>query len=166
MNAILKPASQKPETMPQPLFRPMRMEDIDAIMVIEPEIYPHPWSRGNFTDSLAAGYSCWVAECSDGNESEVVGYAAMMIVLDEAHLLNLSVAKPLQGRGLGRELLVHLMDVARSHRAQTMFLEVRPSNTAAIGLYESMGFNEFSVRRGYYPAKNGREDAILMGLAL
>jgi len=154
MSAVLKPAELA--------LRPMRAEDIDAIMVIEPQIYPHPWTRGNFVDSLQAGYSCWVAEC----EGEMAGYAVMMLVLDEAHLLNISIAKEFQGRGLGRDLLVHLMEVARGHGGHTMFLEARPSNVAAMRLYESMGFNEFSVRRGYYPTANGREDAILMGLAL
>jgi ribosomal-protein-alanine N-acetyltransferase len=95
-----------------------------------------------------------------------MGYAIMMMVLDEAHLLNVSIAKKFQGRGLGSSLLDYLIEVARGHGGQTMFLEVRPSNKAAIGLYEKFGFNEFSVRKGYYPAANGREDAILMGLAL
>lgn len=153
MNAILKP---------QPRQRPMQMADLDVIMNIEPEIYTHPWSRGNFSDSLNAGYSCWVYE----ENAIVFGYAVMMLVMEEAHLLNFSIAKPYQGQGLGRELLVHMMGLARKHGAQTIFLEVRSSNDAAIGLYESIGFNEMAVRRNYYPAKNGREDAILMGMAL
>jgi len=153
MNAILKP---------QPRLRPMHMADLDVIMSIEPVIYTHPWSRGNFSDSLNAGYSCWVYE----ENAMVFGYAVLMLVMDEAHLLNFSIAKPYQGQGLGRELLVHMMQLARKHGAQNMFLEVRPSNNAAIGLYESIGFNEMAVRRNYYPAINGREDAILMGMAL
>lgn len=153
MNAVLQESTR---------FRPMQQEDLDAVMAIEPHIYAHPWSRGNFADSLNAGYSCWVCE----QQGVVVGYAVMMLVLDEAHLLNISVAQANQGRGLGRALLNHLVEVARRHGAQMMFLEVRPSNRAARALYESMGFNEFSVRKGYYPAYNGREDAILMGLAL
>ena len=143
-------------------FRPMQFEDLDRVMEIEPKIYSHPWSRGNFADSLHAGYSCWVYESG----GEVVGYAVMMSVLDEAHLLNISIAGERQGQGLGRALLNHLIDTARRHGATMMFLEVRPSNKNAIALYESMGFNEFSIRKGYYPAHNGREDAILMGLAL
>lgn len=153
MNAILKPAAG---------FRPMQFDDLERIMEIEPQIYSHPWSRGNFSDSLHAGYSCWVYEL----EGELIGYAVMMSVLDEAHLLNISIARDYQGRGMGCALLNHLIDVARHHGAQMMFLEVRPSNKAAIRLYESIGFNEFSIRKGYYPAHNGREDAILMGLAL
>lgn len=143
-------------------FRPMQFEDLDRVMEIEPKIYSHPWSRGNFADSLHAGYSCWVYE----SEGEVIGYAVMMSVLDEAHLLNISIAGERQGQGLGRALLNHLIDTARRHGATMMFLEVRPSNKNAIALYESIGFNEFSIRKGYYPAHNGREDAILMGLAL
>lgn len=140
----------------------MRETDLDAVMRIEPKIYSHPWTRGNFADSLCAGYSCWVCE----QAGEVIGYSVLMMVLDEAHLLNLSIARALQGLGLGRALLAHMLEVARRHRALTMFLEVRPSNSAALHLYESVGFNEFSVRKGYYPAHQGREDAILMGLAL
>lgn len=143
-------------------FRPMQFEDLDHVMEIEPTIYSHPWSRGNFADSLHAGYSCWIYE--SGNE--VIGYAVMMSVLDEAHLLNISIAGEYQGQGLGRSLLNHLIDTARTHGAMMMFLEVRPSNKNAIALYENIGFNEFSIRKGYYPAHNGREDAILMGLAL
>lgn len=153
MSAQLKPALA---------YRPMQEEDLDAVMAIEPKIYSHPWSRGNFADSLKSGYSCWVAEL----DGELIGYGALMVVLDEAHLLNLSIAKAYQGRGFGRALLDHFIEVARRHGGQMMFLEVRPSNKSAISLYESMGFNEFSVRKGYYPAENGREDAILMGLAL
>lgn len=143
-------------------LRPMQMDDLDAIMQIEPTIYSHPWTRGNFSDSLNSGYSAWVLECG----GEIIGYALMMMVMDEAHLLNLSVAKPNQKQGLGRYLLEHMIEKARQYKAANMFLEVRPSNVSAIALYENMGFCEMAVRRGYYPAHNGREDAVLMGLAL
>lgn len=147
---------------PQYHFRPMTEADLDAIMEIEPHIYSHPWSRGNFSDSLVSGYSAWVL--LDG--VHIIGYALMMMVLDEAHLLNLSVAKAYQKQGLGRLLLEHMIGIAKKHDAANMFLEVRPSNISAIALYENIGFNEMAVRRGYYPAHNGREDAVLMGLAL
>lgn len=147
---------------PQYQFRPMTEADLDAIMEIEPHIYSHPWSRGNFSDSLVSGYSAWVL--LDG--TKIIGYALMMMVLDEAHLLNLSVAKDYQKQGLGRQLLEHMITIAKKHDAANMFLEVRPSNISAIALYENIGFNEMAVRRGYYPAHNGREDAVLMGLAL
>jgi len=153
VSAVLKPQLQ---------FRPMQMGDINAIMAIEPEIYPYPWTRGNFSDSLNAGYSCWIYE----QDNIIIGYAVVMLVLDEAHLLNISIAKAHQGQGLGRSLLHHLMQIARGHGAAHLFLEVRPSNQTAIHLYESMGFNEMAVRRGYYPAADGREDGILMGMAL
>jgi ribosomal-protein-alanine N-acetyltransferase len=147
---------------PQYQFRPMTEADLDAIMEIEPHIYSHPWSRGNFSDSLVSGYSAWVL--LDG--AKIIGYALIMMVLDEAHLLNLSVAKAYQKQGLGRLLLEHMITIAKKHAAANMFLEVRPSNISAIALYENIGFNEMAVRRGYYPAHNGREDAVLMGLAL
>lgn len=140
----------------------MQICDLDAIMQIEPSIYSHPWTRGNFSDSLNSGYSAWILEDKD----EMIGYALMMMVMDEAHLLNLSIAKAHQKKGLGRYLLEHMLKIAKSHKAANMFLEVRPSNISAIALYENMGFCEMAVRRGYYPAKVGREDAVLMGLAL
>ena len=143
-------------------FRPMQLNDLDAIMAIEPYIYPYPWTRGNFSDSLNSGYSAWVLLRNE----VIIGYALVMMVLDEAHLLNLSVAKAYQKQGLGRILLEHMIQIAKNNQAANMFLEVRPSNISAIALYENMGFNEMAIRRGYYPAKNGREDAVLMGLAL
>jgi ribosomal-protein-alanine N-acetyltransferase len=152
----------KSDTLSRLAFRPMQMADVDAIMAIEPTIFPYPWSRGNFTDSLHSGYSCWVTE----HDGKIMGYAVLMMVLDEAHILNISIAKPYQGQGFGRDLLMHMIDIARQRNALNMFLEVRPSNQSAIGLYESIGFNEMAIRRNYYPAANGREDAVLMGLAL
>lgn len=143
-------------------FRPMQLNDLDAIMAIEPYIYPYPWTRGNFSDSLNSGYSAWVLLRNE----VIIGYALVMMVLDEAHLLNLSIAKDHQKQGLGRVLLEHMIDIAKNNQAANMFLEVRPSNISAIALYENMGFNEMAIRRSYYPAKNGREDAVLMGLAL
>ncbi len=153
MSAVLKPNYQ---------LRPMQMTDLDAVMAIEPTIYTHPWTRGNFSDSLNSGYSAWVLVTNQ----KMIGYALLMMVLDEAHLLNLSVAKDQQKQGLGRYLLEHMLQIAKNHKAANMFLEVRPSNISAIALYENMGFCEMAVRRGYYPAHNGREDAVLMGLAL
>ena len=154
-------------------LRPMQIDDLDTIMQIEPTIYNHPWTRGNFRDSLNSGYSAWVLleTCALQENNEMIGYALMMRVLDEAHLLNLSIAKANQKRGLGRYLLEFMLKTAKNHQATNMFLEVRPSNTSAIALYEKLGFCEIAVRRGYYPAdlktsETGREDAILMGLVL
>ncbi len=147
----------------------MSMDDLDAIMRIEPTIYSHPWTRGNFSDSLNSGYSAWVLYNSN-NQDDIIGYSLMMMVIDEAHLLNISVAKPSQNRGFGKLLLNHMMGKARAYGATNMFLEVRLSNTSAISLYEAIGFNEMAIRRAYYPTsspeKNGREDALLMGIAL
>ena len=145
-----------------PEFRPMRAADLDRVMQIEPDLYTHPWTRGNFEDSLTAGYSCWVVECG-GN---LAGYGVLMIGVREAHLLNLSVAVAWQRRGFGRMLLGHFVNVARGSDAAQLFLEVRPSNAAARRLYVEFGFRELTVRRGYYPSSCGREDAILMGIVL
>ena len=153
MSAVLKPNYA---------FRPMQEADLGAVMQIEPTVYSHPWTRGNFNDSLKSRHQAWVLT----QQHEIVGYALMMMVLDEAQLLNFSVAKPYQKQGLGRMLLTHMTDRAREFHALNMFLEVRVSNVAAITLYEDIGFVEMSVRRGYYPAAKGREDAVLMGLAL
>ena len=160
------------QLQPNLSLRPMHMGDLDTIMQIEPTIYSHPWTRGNFSDSLNSGYSAWILKDTVmEDKAEMIGYALMMMVMDEAHLLNLGVAKQRQKQGLGRYLLEHMIALAKRHKAANMFLEVRPSNISAIALYENMGFCEMAVRRGYYPAdptisKTGREDAVLMGLAL
>lgn len=143
-------------------FRPMAAEDLEVVATIEQDIYLFPWSTGNFRDSLNAGYSCWV-QLADGVP---VGYAVMMLAAGEAQLLNLGIAKPYQRRGLGRRLLQHMIKVARGHHANIMLLEVRPSNTAARRLYLDTGFRETALRKHYYPAHNGREDAVLMEIAL
>ena len=145
-----------------PEFRPMRAIDLDRVMEVEPALYSHPWTRGNFDDSLKVGYSCWVLECG----SALAGYGVLMIGVREAHLLNLSVATDWQRRGFGRMLLEHFVHIARGSDASQLFLEVRPSNVAARSLYAASGFREITVRRGYYPLGRGREDAILMGIAL
>lgn len=145
-----------------PALRPMRASDLKAIAAIERTVYSHPWTSGNFRDSLQAGYSCWVMECA----GQTVGYGVLMIGVDEAHLLNLSVAKGWQRRGLGRQLLQHFIGIARSCEVKRILLEVRPSNIAARTLYQQTGFCELAVRRSYYPAEAGREDAILMVLEL
>lgn len=145
-----------------PRYRRMLAGDLDPVVAIEGAIYPHPWTRGNFADSLAAGYHCWIIECA----GEIAGYTVVMIAAGEAHLLNLSVAASWQRRGIGREALGFVARLARDYGAQQILLEVRPSNIAAIALYVSAGFSELAVRRGYYPAGNAREDAVVMQLAL
>jgi len=138
----------------------MRPSDLEAVVAIEDRIYSHPWTLGNFRDSLHAGYSCWVLE----GESGLIGYCVMMVGVGEAHLLNLSIASPWQRRGLGRHMVEHLLALARGWGVREVLLEVRPSNTAARALYGNMGFRELARRRDYYPAERGREDAIVMAL--
>ena len=145
-----------------PRYRRMTAADLDAVVAIEEEIYPHPWTRGNFGDSLAADYDCWVVECG----GERAGYCVVMIAAGEAHLLNLSVAGPWQRRGIGREILGFVLQLARRRGAGRILLDVRPSNQAARALYASAGFTEIATRRGYYPAGAVREDAIVLQLDL
>jgi len=139
--------------------RPMHRSDLDAVMRIELEIYPFPWTPGNFGDSLKAGYDAWVFESA----RELIGYAVLMWIPDEAHLLNISVAQPLQGRGYGRAMLAWLCEEARRRGARAMMLEVRPSNVAARALYASMEFAQIGLRKRYYPAQGDtREDALVL----
>ena len=141
----------------------MSEADLDAVMRIEVAVYPFPWSRGNFIDSLKAGYDARVFETA----REMVGYAILMWVTDEAHLLNISVAAALQGRGYGRAMLAWLCADAHSRGAQSMMLEVRPSNVNACRLYRSTGFETIGVRKDYYPSHDGtREDALVLRKAL
>lgn len=147
---------------PEPRIRPLAERDLDPVVAIEREIYEFPWTLGNFRDSLAAGYSCWAYHGADG----LVGYAVMMIGAGEAHLLNLSIAPACQRRGNGRQLLEHLMGVARSYGASVLLLEVRPSNAAGRALYAAYGFEQVGIRREYYPARGGREDALLLTFQL
>jgi len=153
VNAILKSV---------PVFVPMRPEDVDAVLDIEQRAYPFPWTCANFTDSLAAGYSAWCCRL----EGELIGYAVMMLVIDEAHLLNITVAPDWQRHGYGLLIMHHLFGVARPHGAKRMFLEVRSSNAPGQGLYKRLGFETIGWRRGYYPAGVGREDAVVMALTL
>lgn len=139
-------------------LRTMTAADLTLIHPIELASYDHPWSIGNFADSLDAGYSMWVLEAG----SEVMGYYAMMAAAGEAHLLNLTIAPMWRRHGLGRDLLQHCLARACDHHADGVFLEVRTSNTAAIALYHASGFVDLAVRRGYYPAREGREDALIM----
>lgn len=133
--------------------------DIDDVLSMEQQIHAYPWTRGNFADALQSGYICKVAE----SEEQLVGYAVLMPGVDEAELLDVGIAAPQQRRGYGRKLLEAMLILARGLGKSRMVLEVRASNTAAIGLYQACGFTQIGLRRGYYPAANGREDAILMG---
>ena len=145
-----------------PLYRRMAARDLDDVMAIESRVYTHPWTRGNFMDSMTAGHHCWIANVSGTG----VGYSVAAIGAGEAHLLNLSNAAEWQGRSLGAELLRFMLKLIRDYAAARVFLEVRPSNTAARALYRRAGFSEIGARRGYYPAQNGREDALVLELVL
>ena len=145
-------------------LRPMRESDLDAVMDIELRAYPFPWSRGIFRDCLQSNYAMWLQERADG---AILGYGVLSIAAGEAHVLNLCSAPGQERQGLGQRMLQTLLKIARGHAAQRVFLEVRPSNTRAIALYERSGFNEIGRRPRYYPAaNNGREDAIVMALEL
>jgi ribosomal-protein-alanine N-acetyltransferase len=147
---------------PVPAFEPMRESDLRAVLEIEEGIYEFPWTLGNFRDSLRAGYACWVIRES----RHVIGYAILMLAAGEAHLLNLSVAAASQRRGHGRKLLDNVVQLAREHKAKIVFLEVRPTNEVGQRLYSGYGFRQIGVRRGYYPARKGREDAMVLALDL
>ena len=137
---------------------PLSHRDLDEILAIENGVYPFPWTRGNFVDSLASGYLVWGCRVAD----ELVGYFVLMMALDEAHLLNLSIAEKRQGAGFGARLLCHAMRAAHEAGATSLLLEVRPSNPSALALYRHFGFQQIGVRRGYYPAEAGSEDALVM----
>ncbi len=148
--------------MPEPKLRPMLDSDVDAVMEIEKQVYPHGWTAGIFHDCLRVRYSCWVME----QEDQLIGYGILSSGGGEAHILNIAIAPRFQGQGLGRSFMQFLLETARHHGADTVFLEVRPSNHPALHLYESMGFNQVGLRREYYPADKGREDAIIMARLL
>lgn len=153
MSAVLKYA---------PRLELMREDDLDEVLTVENVIYTHPWTRGNFADSLRAGYDCRTWRLDE----ELVGYFVLMAAANEAHLLNLSVAARHQRVGHGRALLREALELARRRAARGLFLEVRPSNYAAQILYTRFGFRRIAVRRGYYPAHSGREDAHVYTIAL
>jgi ribosomal-protein-alanine N-acetyltransferase len=142
----------------------MRETDVDAVMAIELTSYAFPWEHQTFHDCLHAGYSCWIREA--GTPKEIDAYGILMAGLGEAHILNMCVHPVRRGHGVGRSVLRHLLDRAARIRAERIFLEVRPSNTAAYCLYTQAGFVPVGRRKGYYPAVDGREDAIVMVLAL
>jgi ribosomal-protein-alanine N-acetyltransferase len=141
-----------------PVLRQMEEDDLPEVMRIEQRIYDFPWTESIFRDCLRAGYFCVAYQGDDG----LVGYGVMSIGAGECHLLNISIDADQQRRGLGRSMVEQLMELARRHRARIAFLEVRRSNTAARRLYASLGFEEIGRRKDYYPAKNGREQALIL----
>ena len=151
------------DTAPVPVsLRPMHEDDLVAVQAVEERAYEFPWTLGIFRDCLRADYPAWVLE----EGGVIIGYVLMSVAAGEAHILNVCVAPEHQGRGLGRKLVRAIMHVARGRGAQRVFLEVRPSNVGAIALYHDEGFNEIGRRPRYYPARDGREDAIVMAMEI
>ena len=148
--------------IPQVQLRPMTEEDLARVSAVERESYAFPWSEGIFRDCLRVGYVCRVVEIG----FDLVGYAVMSTGAGEAHILNLCVRETMRGRGIGRTLLRQLLDLAAEAGVEDAFLEVRPSNLAAIRLYQSLGFVQVGVRKRYYQAAGGREDATVLRLDL
>jgi len=153
MSAQLKPASR--------VIRRMQHDDLVEVMQIENQAYEFPWTLGIFKDCVRVGYQCMVLL----ENEHIIAHAVLSIGAGESHLLNLSVRPHYQNQGVGRYFLDYLIRAA-SLEAHTLLLEVRPSNKAAVYLYEDMGFNEVGVRPNYYPARKGREDALVMAMEL
>ena len=145
-------------------YEPMQQSDLADVLALEESVYPHPWSMGNFVDSLSSNYEAWVLRDQNG---DLLGYFLLMAIVDEAHLLNVAVSAEKQGQGLGRFLLNQAVACARGLGMASVLLEVRPSNTRALQIYERYGFQHIGRRKGYYPAANQqREDAIVMRFGL
>lgn len=145
-------------------FVALQAGDVDAVLAIEASAYPFPWVRQNFIDSLHSGYQAWTMRDSAGG---LIGYFLMMIAVDEAHLLNITVALAHQGQGAGLRLLDRSAALARQLGMQSILLEVRPSNTRALAIYQRYGFLQIGLRKNYYPGPQGqREDAVVMRLPL
>ena len=148
--------------LPQMRLRPMTEADVAAVVAIERNVYPFPWTEGIFADCLRVGYHCTVLEI----DYVLVGYGIVASGAGEAHLLTVCVREEVRSRGCGRALLTGLIRQAASAGAGVIFLEVRPANTTAIRLYEVMGFQQSGFRAGYYQATSGREDALVMRRAI
>lgn len=160
MNAILKPT-----TMPELQFQPLTAHWLDRVLAIENAVYPHPWSRANFEDSIKTGYQMQVLTVG----GEILGYFIAMKGFEEVHLLNITVAEAFQRQGWARAMLDALAVWSRGQDAAWLWLEVRASNERALQVYKAQGFKQVNIRKDYYPKgpkPNGREDAIVMGLKL
>jgi [ribosomal protein S18]-alanine N-acetyltransferase len=143
-------------------IRPMCEQDIACVLGIERRSYDFPWSAGIFADCLRVGYCCWVLDAG----RELSGYGIMSVATEESHILNVCIAPEARRQGHARVLMHHLMATAAEHGAVIAYLEVRPSNAAAIDLYTDMGFRHVGTRRAYYPAHQGREDAHVLSISL
>jgi len=148
---------------PQLVLRPMLEADLTDVMMIEAAAYPFPWSQSIFQDCFKKNYYNYVLE----DNQLLLGYGLMLIAHPlEAHILNICIHPDHQNCGYGHILLSYLIDMARKKEVEEVLLEVRPSNKAAINLYHKIGFNQIGIRRNYYPAQGGRENALMFGLNL
>ena len=146
------------------LMATMRAQDVEEVVAIENQAYPFPWTRGNFLDSLHSRYDAWVVRESEG---QIAGYFLAMPVVDEMHLLNITVRPTQQRKKLGRRLLDKVIALTRAVNMQSILLEVRPSNPHALAFYQHVGFEQIGIRKNYYPSHGAsREDAIVMRLML
>jgi ribosomal-protein-alanine N-acetyltransferase len=143
-------------------LRPLKDDDLEEVLAIEGKVYQFPWSRQIFKDCLQIGYSSWGLI----KEGRLVGYAIVSIAVQEAHILNICIDPEYQRQGLGYHFVEELFIVAKENNAAHVFLEVRPSNTAAVSLYEQIGFKEIGRRKNYYPGKVNREDALVLSYDL
>ncbi len=167
MNAVWKAApAQVPAQACQ--RRLMTMTDVEAVVSVEQRAYSHPWSRGNFVDSLAAGYHAQVLTAAPDSARDtarqLVAYFVAMAGVDELHLLNITVAPEWQNQGHGSRLMDDVQALARHQQLATLWLEVRMGNARARALYRRYGFAEVGLRKSYYPAADGREDAVVMSM--
>ena len=165
MNAILKPTAF-PEVQLEVSFQALTADWLDRVLQIENAVYPHPWSRANFEDSIQTGYQMQVLTTPD---ADILGYFITMKGFEEVHLLNITVAEPYQRQGWARVMLDALAVWSRGQGAAWLWLEVRANNERALDVYKAQGFKLISVRQDYYPKgpkANGREDAIVMSLKL
>ena len=148
--------------VPEVHIRPMMEMDLPEVAGIEQRSYAFPWSENIFRDCLRVGYTCRALDLA----GQIIGYGVMSLGAGEAHILNLCVREEFRIVGFGRRLLEHMLERAAASGVGEAFLEVRPSNLAAIGLYQRLGFEQIGIRRGYYQAPDGREDAIVLKLDL
>ncbi len=151
-------AAREDLPVPEVQIRPMMEIDLGEVAVIEQKSYAFPWSENIFRDCLRVGYTCRALDLA----GQVIGYGVMSLGAGEAHILNVCVREEFRSRGFGRRLLEHLLERATASGVAEAFLEVRPSNLSAIRLYQHLGFEQIGIRRGYYQATDGREDAIVL----
>jgi [ribosomal protein S18]-alanine N-acetyltransferase len=143
------------------IIRKMQQDDVASVMVIEEEVVDFPWTYSIYSDCIKVGYDCWVMD----DEGEIIGYGVLSVAAAEGHILNLIIRPDRQHQGLGRRLLMHLIERAKKLAANSVYLEVRQSNTIAYDLYIKTGFIVIGQRKDYYPALEGREDALVLELS-